>query len=329
MDVKKLIGYIKKKSKEKKRTIIVGDSWDERVLNASEQIVKEGYANIILAGDEKLITKNAKKFKVDISKCSIANQKDKKLTDELSQELYKVRKHKGLTLEQAKELIKNDVNYFAVMHVKKGYADGFGGSAICSTTAMMRPSLQILRKKGELVSEIAIYQDVKNDDRVIFMTDISINIEPDAEQLAQIGVNGGDVAKEFGFKPKIAFLSFSTKGSGKHPSLEPIKKAGEIAKKKRPDYIIDAEYQFDAATNKFAASIKCPKAVIQGDANVLVFPNLMAGNITAHALGKMSDTKLLLGVLKGMQNPCMVFGRSSPLETIKLMIITAAMECNI
>ncbi|MCX6706823.1 MAG: phosphate acyltransferase, partial [Candidatus Woesearchaeota archaeon] len=252
-----------------------------------------------------------------------------KMKQKLAKELFELRKAKGITEEQANKMIE-DVNYFACMLVHTGYADGVAGSAICSTADLMRPALQIIKTKegASLVSEVIVFDDVKNK-RVLLFSDTSLNIDPDAKQLAQIAVNAGDCAESLGFKPKVTLLSFSTKGSGGDaPIIQKTLEAAKIAQAKRPDYIIDAEYQADAALNPKAAAKKCPGAKIMGDANVLVFPNLTAANIAVHLLIQLSDVKIGVSSLVGIRKPVMILGRSTPVETVTNLIIMAAMEAN-
>ncbi|MBD3313220.1 phosphate acetyltransferase [Candidatus Woesearchaeota archaeon] len=328
--MKNLIKIMKDKAKAKRRKIVIGEGWEERCLKAADYVLREGYADLVLLGDEKKINDEAKKLNVDITAAEIINNKTSDMREKLAKELAELRKHKGMTEEKAMELL-DDVNYFGCMLLHTGYADGFAGSAICSTAELMRPALQIIKTKPDasLVSETVIMNDTKND-RVLFFSDCSLNIDPDDEQLAQMAVNAGDMAKSFSFKPKVALLSFSTKGSGGDaPIIQKTLKAAEIAQKKRPDYIIDAEYQGDAAINPKAAAKKCSGARIQGDANVLVFPNLTAANITAHLLGQLSDMKMEMSSLMGIRKPVMILGRSTPPETVTNLIIMAAMEANV
>ncbi len=324
-----LIDRMKKKAQEKKRTIIVAEGWDERCLKASASILAKGYANLILLGDEKKIKDEAKKCKADITKATLVNPKTYKDTPKLAKELYELRKAKGLTEDEAKKLIL-DVNYFGCMLLHTGKADGLAGSAICSTAELMRPVLQIIKTKKDaaLVSEVVLVEDEKNK-RVLFMTDCSLNPEPDEEQLAQIAVNGGDCAAHFGFEPRVAFLSYSTKGSGGTSLIiEKTLKAVELARKKKKEYVFDGEFQGDAAINPYAAGRKCPNALIKGDANVLVFPNLTAANIVCHLLGQLSNATIGMAMLVGCRKPVAILGRSAPLATVENLIISCAMKAN-
>lgn len=325
-----LIDRMKKKAKEKKRTIVVAEGWDERCLKASAAILANGYADLILLGDEKKIKEEAKKFKTDITKATLINPKTYKQRKELAKELYELRKHKGMTPAEADKLL-DDVNYFGCMLLHTGKADGLAGSAICSTAELMRPALQIIKTKpgATLVSETIMMEDTKKK-RVLFLTDCSLNPDPTVEELAQMAVNGAECAASFGFEPRVAFLSYSTKGSGgTSPTIEKTLQAIEIARKKKKEYVFDGEFQGDAAINPYAAGRKCPNALIKGDANVLVFPNLTVANIVCHLLIQLSESKLGMGMLMGIRKPVIILGRSTPLETVENLIINCAMKANV
>lgn len=320
-----LIKIMEKIARKKPVKIVVCEGHDERMLKASADILKRKLAKLILFGEPKVIEKKAKKLKINI-KAEILDFKKSELKGELAEKLVELRKHKGLTLEEAKKLIE-DENYFACMYVYSGYADALAGSAICPTAALMRPALQILRKGG-LVSEVCALNDVKNN-RLLFGTDFSMNISPSAEDLAQMTLNAVKCVKRFNIKPKVALLSFSTKGSGGNvPELQPIKDALKIVKEKMPDLIIDGELQVDAAVNKFAVKKKCPDSPLKGEANTLIFPNLMAANIFAHSMGQFSDMTLDLAILEGLNKPVGIVGRSTPVDTVRNIIVSCAMQVN-
>lgn len=329
MNMNDILETIRKKAKSRKRKIVIAEGWDERCLKAADYVLKNGYADLVLLGDEKKIKEEAKKFNVDISKAELINPKTSEMKEKLAKELYELRKAKGLTEDEAARLVE-DENYFGCMLVQTGYADGLAGSAIRPTADLMRPALQIIKTKKDatLVSEVTVIEDVKNK-RVLFASDLSLNIDPEAEQLAQIGVNAADTANMLGFSPKVAFLSFSTKGSGGDaPIILKIREAAKIAQEKRKDYVFDGEFQGDAALNPKAAERKCKGAKIMGDANVLIFPNLTASNIACHLLMQLSDIKVGIAVLSGIRKPVVILGRSTPQDMVTNLVITAAMEAN-
>jgi len=322
MDLIKTLEDIAKKKTVK---VVVCEGWDERCLKASADVLKNKLANLILLGNPSDINKKAKELNVDISKAEIVDFKNSELKQELAEKLVELRKHKGMTLEDANKLLE-DENYFGCMYCYGGYADAVAGSAIGSTAELMRPTLQILREKGKIVSEVMILNDVKNK-RIIFASDASLNINPSSEELAQIALNAADVVKGLKLTPKIALLSFSTKGSGGDgPEVQNILEAVKIAKKEDSKLMIDGEYQVDAAVNKEVAKRKCPDSKLKGEANTLIFPNLTSANIFAHGLGQFSDMEIEFTVLSGLAKPVVILGRSTPMEAVRNMIVSCAMQ---
>lgn len=323
--IKQMYEIAKKDPKE----IIVCEGWDERTIQAVAEIIKEKLAKIVLVGDPLEIKEKAKKLNADISKVKIINHKTDPVRKELIAKLVEVRKHKGMTEAEATKLM-DDVNYFGVMYTFAGHADGVASSTICPTAAIMRPALQILKRKDRLASQIIVEGDVKKGNRPIFFTDGSLNINPTVEELSQIACNCIDAVRLFGIEPKVAFLSYSTAGSGGDgDDLKHIRKAVEMTRKVYPDVIIDGEMQGDAAVNPDAAKKKCPHSPLKGDANILVTPNLTSGNILVHLLNQFASMDHLLGMVAGTAKPVSILGRSSTPEMIKNFIVSAAMQATI
>lgn len=313
----------KAKSLKKKPVIVLTEGWDERGLKASEFIIKEDIADMILIGDESEIKKQAEKLKIDISSMQIINPKTSELTEELAQELLKLREKKGMTIEKAKKLIQ-DVNYFGCMLAYAGKADAVVGSLICPTAELMRPALQILRKG--FVNEVMVIHDPKRD-KIFFGTDASLNIEPTVEQLAEMGINAAKCARMFDIEPNVGYISFSTYGSGGDvPQVQILKQAIKIFREKEPEINVDGEFQFDAAINPDAAKKKCPDSELAGKINTFVFPNLNASNIFTHGMMQFSELELLFPVIEGLNKPVAILGRSTPAELVKNMFVVAAVE---
>ena len=323
IDIDKII---QEKAKERKARIVIAEGWDERVLRAVHDL--KDMAHFVLLGNPKTILENVKKWNLDIGKTEIIDHLRSEKKEALTKALFELRKEKGLTLQEAQELIK-DVNYFGCMMAYTGEVEGVASSVICPTAEIMRPALQILKKKGVLSNELSVYKDKKND-RILFMSDGSLNINPSSEQLAQIGLNSAHFVKSVGITPKVAFLSFSTKGSGGDgPEVMVVRNAVKLFQDQATDIICDGEMQFDAATNPYSASRKCPDSPLKGDANILIMPNLTAGNILLHALMQQSDSELAYGFALGTIKPVTILGRSTPLETVKGSLKANMMECNL
>ena len=198
---------------------------------------------------------------------------------------------------------------------------------VCSVNLEMTALLAV-RKPQQLVSEVTVMTDVKNK-RVIFATDGSMNIDPSPDELCSIALNAAEAVKEFGLIPKVAMLSFSTKGSGgKHDFIEKVVHATDLVKERDPQLLVDGELQVDAAVNPWAAERKCPNSPLKGDANVLVFPDLDASNVFFHGLGQFSDMTLDFTIMKGLEKPVAILGRSTPKETHYKMLLSLAMQVN-
>jgi len=321
----KLIKIMENIAKKKIARVVICEGWDERCIQAAADLKQKKLAEPILLGNPKEIKKKSSKLGVNIDGVEIHDFKNSSLRKELVEKLVELRKNKGLTKKDAEKLIE-DENYFGCMFTHVGYADAVVGSAICSTAALMRPVLQILRKKEGLVSEVGIFEDVKNK-RTMFVSDPSLNISPTSEQLAQIALNAAECVREFGIEPKVAMLSFSTKGSGGNgPEVQLIRDALKLVKKEDSKLLIDGEMQVDAAVNPEAAKRKCPDSPLKGEANTLIFPNLTASNISLHALMQFSDSELGFTIIKGLEKPAGILGRTTPLDSVRNVTLSCAMQ---
>lgn len=322
-----LFELAKNKATQATKTVIIPEGWDERVLKAVDAILKQEICKVILLGDEEEIKKKCE-GKYDLKDTQIYNPKTAAEKEKFAEILFEKRKHKGMTIEQAKELIENE-NYFAMVMLDQGIGDAVAGSCICSTADLMRPALQVIgaREKGKLVTSASILIDNEKD-RIIASGDDSIVVDPTPEQRADIGFEIANMIKGFGIEPKVAFVSHSTNGSGEHPILEPIRESIKIFKEKYPDIICaDMEMQGDAAINPDACKKKWPESNVLGDANVLVFPNILVGNVVGHLMMQLTKHKYVFLTL-GMRKPVQVMGRSSSWETIKNVVMLAAAQAN-
>ena len=313
-------------AKKKLRKILLVEGEDERVIEAARLAKGRKVAEPLLLGSQKNIEKIAKKNKINVEGIEIIDYLRLKDFGYYVNQLVEIRKNKGMDKEEAKKLLKNP-NYFGALYLKLGKVHGAVGGCRYSTAEWMRPVFQVIGKKDGVicVSGLFIFT-IKN--RMFVCSDSDFVIAPSAEELAQIAVNAAGFAKAFGLKPKVAFLSHSTKGSGEHPVLERIRKAAKIANEKAPEFLIDAEYQFDAAINPNSAKRKCPNAKIQGDANVLIFPEIMSANIFAHSFTQLTDSKTYGTFPVGLQKAVANGGRSFNAEQIVDSIISCAAQIN-
>ena len=278
------INEIKEKAKKEIKNIILTESEDVRVLKAAEQIKKEAFANIILIGNEEEANKLAKDNDIDISGIKIIEPISSEKYDEYANAFYELRKAKGMTIEKAKEMLKDNM-YFGTMMVKQGDADGLVSGACHSTANTLRPALQILKTapNTKLVSAffLMVVPNCKyGEDGVFIFGDSGLNENPDPEQLSEIAISSSKSFKQLtGKEPKVAMLSYSTYGSAKSELTEKVIEATKLLKQKEPNLICDGELQLDAAIVPEVASSKAPGSPLKGEANVLIFPDLNAGNI--------------------------------------------------
>ena len=305
--MKSIIESIKIRAKKNKKTIVLPETMDIRILEATDKILKEDIANIILIGDEEEITKNSKGLNIDAA--TIINPKTSDLTSKLVNSLYELRKHKGMTLDKAKELLENDYMYYACMLVKEGIADGAVSGACHSTSNTLRPALQILKTAPGVKLVSAFFLMVVPDcsygyNGTFIFADSGLEQNPDPERLAIIA---GESAKSFKLlteaSPKVAMLSHSTKGSASHADVDKVVKATALAKKMYPSYDIDGELQLDAAIVPSVASSKVGASNVAGYANTLIFPDLDAGNIGYKLVQRLAKAESYGPITQGIAKP--------------------------
>lgn len=319
----KTIKQIKKKIKKNSKTIVFPEGEEERILKATEKILKQKIAKIILLGNKKKIILKIKKLKLKINfkKIHIINPLTSLDKEKYSNEFYNLRKHKKITLNWAKEKLKEH-NYFGTMMVHQGDADGLISGAIHSTKKVLLPAFQIIgaSNKQQRISSCFL---VQTKDKNFLFADCAINISPDSKELADIVFQTSETAKIFNIKPRIAMLSFSTKGSAKHPLIKNVHDAVKIVNKKNPNLIIDGELQADAALSPFVSKIKCPTSKIKGNANILIFPDLQSANIGYKLVRHFGKTNSIGPIIQGIKKPINDLSRGCSVEEIvQLAIIT-------
>lgn len=279
------IDTMKEKARKDIKNIVLPEADDVRVLKATEMVLNEGFANIILIGDTDEIKNLAKENDINIDGVQIINPLTSTKLRKYSDDLYELRKAKGMTIEQAQELLKTNSRYFATMMVKSGDADGFVSGANHPTSDTLRPALQILKTapNTKLVSAffVMVVPECDYGENGIFVfADCGLNEYPDAEALSEIAISSAESFKELvGKEPKVAMLSYSTMGSAHSPLTEKVVEATKLLKSKKPDLICDGEIQLDAAIIPEIAERKSPNSPLKGESNILIFPDLDAGNI--------------------------------------------------
>ena len=328
----RIIEDIKRRAKENKKTIVLPETMDRRTLEATEIILKEGIANIILIGSKEEILKNSKGLNID--KATIIDPYKSDLTEELIEKLYNLRKEKGMTREEAKELLLNDYMYYACMLVKENKADGAVSGACHSTSNTLRPALQILKTAPnvKLVSAffLMVVPDCEYGDNGTFLfADSGLEQNPTPEKLAAIA---GSSAASFQLltehNPIVAMLSHSTKGSAHHPDVDKVIEATKLAKEQYPNYKIDGELQLDAAIVPSVASSKAKDSEVAGKANVLIFPDLDAGNIGYKLVQRLAKAEAFGPITQGIAKPVNDLSRGCTAEDILGVVAITSVQAS-
>jgi phosphate acetyltransferase len=317
-------------AKRDKKNIVLPESYDRRLLDAAHATLKEGTADVTLIGKKDEIL--AKAEGLDLSQAVFVDPDNYEKMDELIDAFTELRKSKGMTREQAAEILKNDAQYLGVMLVKAGLAHGMVSGAIHSTADTLRPALQILKTKPgtKLVSSffVMIVPDCKyGDDGVFIFADPGLVQNPDAEELAAIAVSSAHSYQQLMKKdPVVALLSHSTKGSAKHPDVDKVLEATKIAKAAAPDLMLDGEYQLDAAIVPEIGKSKAPGSTVAGKANVLVFPDLDAANIGYKLTQRLAKAEAYGPITQGIGKPVNDLSRGCTAEDIIGVIAITALQ---
>lgn len=317
-----LFSDLTEKLKGTNKSIVFPEAMDERILTAASQLSEAGILTPVLIGDQTEIQGRAEEIGVKVDGCRVVNPKAFAGFAEMVDAFVERRKGKA-TKEQAEEILHNE-NYFGTMLVYMGQADGLVSGAVNSTGDTVRPALQIIKTKEGIKKTSGVFIMVRDEEKYVF-GDCAINISPDSHDLAEIAVESAKTGKLFDIDPRVAMLSFSTKGSAKSPETEKVVEALSIAKEKDPSLVIDGEFQFDAAFVPSVAKTKAPDSEIAGHANVFVFPSLEAGNIGYKLAERLGGFEAVGPILQGLQKPVNDLSRGCSTEDVyKLALITAA-----
>jgi phosphate acetyltransferase len=317
-----LFESLKAKVTGKNLKIVFPEGQDERILAAASRLASDGILTPIIIGNAGSVQAKAQEVKVSLEGCEVLDPSDNEFMDELVQSFVERRKGKA-TEEDAKKILL-DENYFGTMLVYTGKANGLVSGAAHSTADTVRPALQIIKTKEGVRKTSGVFIMVREDEKYVF-ADCAINITPDSQDLAEIAVESAKTAEMFDIDPRVAMLSFSTKGSAKSPETEKVTEAVNIAKEKAPELTLDGEFQFDAAFVPSVASKKAPDSEIKGDANVFVFPSLEAGNIGYKIAQRLGNFEAVGPILQGLNAPVNDLSRGCNEEDVyKLALITAA-----
>jgi len=289
------------RARANKKRIVLPESGDERILRATETLLRRDVVEIILLGEDKEILAKSRTLGIDISKAKFVNPKTSSLMDKYIKIFYELRKKKGLTLDVAKQSLELD-SYFATMMVHCGDADGMVSGAIHTTQDTIRPALQIIKTKPG-ISIVSSVFFMCLDTKVLVYGDCAVNQDPNADQLAQIAMTSSKTAKIFGIEPRVAMLSYSTGDSGKGDEVEKVREAANIVKERMPDLLVEGPIQYDAAIDEKVARTKLPNSKVAGKATVFIFPDLNTGNNTYKAVQRSSGAIAIGPVLQGLNKP--------------------------
>ncbi|MBP3885402.1 MAG: phosphate acetyltransferase [Olsenella sp.] len=316
---------MKDKAKADKKTIVLPEGEDPRVLEAAAEISAEGIADLIILGDPD---------KINIKGVTVIDPKNGGKHEAYAEKFAELRAKKGVTLEQAREQL-DDATYYATMMVKMGDADGLVSGACHSTANTLRPALQILKTAPgtKLVSAFFIMctdKEEYGEDGTLLLADCGLNIAPDAEELSEIAIDSANSWKFFMHdEPRVAMLSFSTMGSAKGDIPTKVQEATRLANEKAPELALDGDLQLDAALVQSVADLKAPGSKVAGKANVLIFPDLEAGNIGYKLVQRFADAEAYGPILQGIARPVNDLSRGCSAEDIVGVVAITAVQAQL
>ena len=316
-----------------KRVVVLPESDDERVLKAASKVLEIDGAKIILLGKKDEIL--ARAGSLDLSKAQFIDISTSEYFDDFASTLFELRKAKGMSQAEAKELILRP-EYFGTMLVYKGIAHAMVSGAKTTTADTIRPALQFVKMKDGISTVSGAFVMVldgqsekdenEKNERVWFFADCAITPRPSTEQLAGIALSTANTAKSFGYEPKVAFLSYSTGDSAKGEMIDFVKEALEIAQKAAPDIAMDGPMQFDAAVDSKVAKSKMPNSKVAGQANVFIFPDLNCGNITYKAVQRSANALAIGPILQGLKKPVNDLSRGCSVDDIVNTVLISAVQ---
>lgn len=313
------------KAKANKKTIVLPEGEEDRILKAADYLLERDIVNLVIVGERESILARAQELGLkSLSKASFQSMSDEEILSKMISKLCELRAKKGMTEEQAREQLK-DASYFGTMIVVLGLADGLVSGSVNSTANTVRPALQVIKTKpGSKLVSGAFIMCFK--DHVAVFADCAINLNPDAQQLADIALQSAQTAKAFGLDPKVGMLSYSTLGSGKGPDVDLVEEATKIVKESDPDLKVVGSIQFDAAWSETVAASKAKGNDVAGHVNVFVFPDLCAGNIGYKAVQRSSGALAVGPILQGLNKPVNDLSRGALVQDIINTVALTALE---
>ena len=310
------------RAKLHRKHIVLPEGNDDRVLHAASILMKRNVVDITLLGNEEDIFRRASELRISLDGVFIIDPYDNDLVGDYAATYYKLRKHKGISKNQARELM-HDVSYLGTMMVYKGHADGMVSGAAHTTQHTIRPAFEFVKTKPG-ISVVSSSFLMCLEDRVLVYGDCAVNPNPNAEELADIAISSAQTAIMFGIEPRIAMLSYSTGKSGKGAEVEKVRRATEIVRERRPDLKTEGPIQYDAAIDANVAKTKMPNSEVAGKATIFIFPDLNTGNNTYKAVQRSANAVAIGPVLQGLNKPVNDLSRGCLVtDIVNTVVITA------
>lgn len=325
------LNSIKELAKSDLRRIVLPEGSEDRTLIAASIINTENIAKVILIGNEKEIHDKAEKLDISVSGIEIQDPENSIKTEIFAHEFHELRKSKGISEEKALEMVQ-DPMYYAAMMLKMNFADGMVSGAVHTTGDLLRPALQIIKTApgSSIVSSffVMIMKDKSfGEDGLMLFADCAVNPNPNPQELASIAISTAESARKLcGIEPKVAMLSFSTMGSAQHELVEKVRDAAKIARNLRPDLKIEGEMQADAALVDKVAKKKAPGSKVAGSANILIFPDLQAGNIGYKLVERLAGAMAVGPICQGFAKPVNDLSRGCSVEDIVNVVAITAVQ---
>ncbi len=312
------------RARSDRKRIVLPEGEDDRILKAAGRLLQRGVADLTILGEEPQIRARAAELGVDLSAAAVLNPRTSELSDRFAEQYAQLRKHKGITVEQARETI-HDVSYFGTMLVHNDMVDGMVSGATHTTAHTVRPAFEIIKTLPDVSTVSSIFLMCLAD-RVLAYGDCAIVPDPTSEQLADIAISSARTAAQFGIDPRVAMLSYSTGTSGTGADVDKVRTATELVRKREPDLLVEGPIQYDAAVDPTVAKAKMPDSKVAGRATVLIFPDLNTGNNTYKAVQRSAGAIAIGPVLQGLNKPVNDLSRGALVEDIVNTVAITAIQ---